>query len=191
MSTKDIAKFYEDGHASGDSGKWGAFVPHHLHQHRIDRMVATIEKLEIKEVLDVGCGIGVLAEHLDGIVERYVGVDPAKSLIEDAKTYRGYGYTHYIHGTVKDVKERFEAVACIGVLTHLRGVAVHDFLLDLSEKAEEFLILEAQHCDHYKGEFASHHPETLMAILSACGFQAMKVEFDVTKDSTFQIACWR
>ena len=58
-------------------------------------------------ILDLGCGLGHMVEHLEkiGLNVRYTGIDTSKKSIQQAYQFRE---ATYIHGTIFDIQDRYD-----------------------------------------------------------------------------------
>ena len=65
-------------------------------------------------ILDLGCGLGHMVEHLEkiGLNVRYTGIDTNKRSIQQAYQF---GETTYIHGTIFDIQDRYDWGLASGV----------------------------------------------------------------------------
>ena len=65
-------------------------------------------------ILDLGCGLGHMVEHLEkiGLNVRYTGIDTNKNSIQQAYQFRE---ATYIHGTIFDIQERYDWGLASGV----------------------------------------------------------------------------
>jgi len=65
-------------------------------------------------ILDLGCGLGHMVEHLEkvGLNVRYTGIDTNKWSIQQAYQFRE---ANYIHGTIYDVQDRYDWGLASGV----------------------------------------------------------------------------
>ena len=65
-------------------------------------------------ILDLGCGLGHMVEHLEkiGLNVRYTGIDTNKRSIQQAYQF---GEATYIHGTIFDIQERYDWGLASGV----------------------------------------------------------------------------
>ena len=65
-------------------------------------------------ILDLGCGLGHMVEHLEkiGLNVRYTGIDTNKSSIQQAYQF---GEATYIHGTIFDIQDRYDWGLASGV----------------------------------------------------------------------------
>jgi 2-polyprenyl-6-hydroxyphenyl methylase/3-demethylubiquinone-9 3-methyltransferase len=77
------------------------------------------------QILDVGCGAGLLAEAMAKQGASVTGVDPAARNIAIARQHaRDHGLAiDYVHGTIEDVPERrFDVVLNMEVVEHVEGL---------------------------------------------------------------------
>jgi len=65
-------------------------------------------------ILDLGCGLGHMVEHLEkiGLNVRYTGIDTNKNSIQQAYQFRE---ATYIHGTIFDIQDRYDWGLASGV----------------------------------------------------------------------------
>ena len=65
-------------------------------------------------ILDLGCGLGHMVEHLEkvGLNVRYTGIDTNKWSIQQAYQF---GEATYIHGTIFDIQDRYDWGLASGV----------------------------------------------------------------------------
>jgi len=65
-------------------------------------------------ILDLGCGLGHMGEHLEkiGLNVRYTGIDTNKRSIQQAYQFRE---ATYIHGTIFDIQDRYDWGLASGV----------------------------------------------------------------------------
>ena len=65
-------------------------------------------------ILDLGCGLGHMVEHLEkvGLNVRYTGIDTNKWSIQQAYQFRE---ATYIHGTIFDIQDRYDWGLASGV----------------------------------------------------------------------------
>ena len=65
-------------------------------------------------ILDLGCGLGHMVEHLEkiGLNVRYTGIDTNSWSIQQAYQFRE---ANYIHGTIYDVQDRYDWGLASGV----------------------------------------------------------------------------
>lgn len=72
-------------------------------RHDIDHYLALAQRLGSGDVVDVGCGTGVLASGLAARGHRTSGVDPAGAMLDVARNRPGGEQVTWIQGTVADL----------------------------------------------------------------------------------------
>lgn len=76
------------------------------------------------KVLDVGCGTGVIADHLLAQNCAFWGIDPSPNMIEQARTtFRTRSNAHFSVGSAEEIEfpdEFFDAVICMGVVERVK-----------------------------------------------------------------------
>ena len=83
----------------------------------VDFMVALAAELDAHTVVDVGCGTGQLAVALAAEGRRVIGVDPAKAMLDLARTREGADRVEWIWGDVGALAARPDVVADLIVMT--------------------------------------------------------------------------
>ena len=65
-------------------------------------------------ILDLGCGLGHMVEHLEkiGLNVHYTGIDTSKRSIQQAYQFRE---ATYVHGTIFDIQDRYDWGLASGV----------------------------------------------------------------------------
>jgi len=75
------------------------------------------------QTLDIGCGPGVMVDLLETRVEKYLGVDPADSMIQECvRQYSKHPKLSFQVGRIERINEadnRFDTSICMGVLEYL------------------------------------------------------------------------
>jgi ubiquinone/menaquinone biosynthesis C-methylase UbiE len=113
------AEIYDDMHVGeGDE-----------HGRALDRIRATLDRIEAKSVLDVGSGTGRALRYLLDTAPHLElrGVEPVPALIEQAVTENGIPRDSIISGTGERLPfpdDSFDAVLVLGVLHHVPRPAV-------------------------------------------------------------------
>lgn len=96
---------------------------HYYHQRVVIPGVLRLMGKGVCSVLDLGCGQGVLARHLDPTVV-YVGIDASSSLIERAATYFvGPNHQFFVHNLENplQINKKFSCAVCILALQNLKS----------------------------------------------------------------------
>ena len=128
MSTKNINSEYE--HFNKLSEEWwnenGKFnVLHRIRPVRIDYILSQLNTKNLKtlDILDVGCGGGLVSESLSRLGGRVTGVDFVENNIKVAQAHaRNKGlHINYMHGDVEKIKfeNKFDLIIIFEVLEHL------------------------------------------------------------------------
>ena len=122
-------------------------------------------------ILDFGCGVGHMIEHINdiGLRVNYTGIDLNKDAIRKAKTafmvsdimgirpMESPTGIVFSHGSVKDIKENYDWILASGVFNYKFPKAemnqTVNKLLDHANKGIAFNLLEAGHIIHPDYEF--------------------------------------
>jgi 2-polyprenyl-3-methyl-5-hydroxy-6-metoxy-1,4-benzoquinol methylase len=80
-----------------------------------------VKENNIKTIIDIGCGDFNWMKNFDfSLIDKYVGVDIVKSLIESNNLNFNNDKISFIHGNIIEYKiERYDLVICKDVLFHL------------------------------------------------------------------------
>ena len=119
----EIAKF--DALASRWWDPDGDFRPlHQINPLRLD-FIRQRARLPEAQVLDVGCGGGILAESMDKQGATVTGIDMAESPLSVARLHQAESGTNvtYLHSTAEGLAEQrpqeFDVVTCLEMLEHV------------------------------------------------------------------------
>ena len=122
-------------------------------------------------ILDFGCGVGHMIEHINdiGLRVNYTGIDLNKDAIRKAKTafmvsdimgirpMESPTGIVFSHGSVKDIKENYDWILASGVFNYkfpkAEMIQTVNKLLDHANKGIAFNLLEAGHIIHPDYEF--------------------------------------
>ena len=122
-------------------------------------------------ILDFGCGVGHMIEHINdiGLRVNYTGIDLNKDAIRKAKTafmvsdimgirpMESPTGIVFSHGSVKDIKENYDWILASGVFNYkfpkAEMIQTVNKLLDHANKGIAFNLLEAGHIVHPDYEF--------------------------------------
>jgi 2-polyprenyl-3-methyl-5-hydroxy-6-metoxy-1,4-benzoquinol methylase len=100
---------------------------------RIIKQLATrFDRAADVSLLDVGCGVGILHDHLGGTCARICGVDVSEVSIEAAKErHPDFEYRVMEGNQIPYPSAAFDIVTAINVLHHIDPEARRDFVLEL------------------------------------------------------------
>ena len=149
-------------------------------------------------ILDFGCGVGHMIEHINdiGLRVNYTGIDLNKDAIRKAKTafmvsdimgirpMESPTGIVFSHGSVKDIKENYDWILASGVFNYkfpkAEMIQTVNELLNHANKGIAFNLLEAGHIVHpdytfYKKDTITHYFNNSAQILENYG-----VDLDLT-----------
>jgi len=90
---------------------------------RRQRVYEMLEELKEGKVLDIGCGPGVMVDHLLNKGLEFYGVDLSKEMIEQCKQdFRHIPSAHFSVGRIEKIEfpdSFFNAVVCMGVVEYI------------------------------------------------------------------------
>ena len=131
-------------------------------------------------VLDFGCGVGHMAEHINklGLKVKYTGIDINKDAISRAtkafmlsdimgvRSMKASTGIVFSHGSVKDINENYDWILASGVFNYkfpkAEMIQTVNELLNHADKGVAFNLLEAGHIVHpdyvfYKKDIITHY----------------------------------
>jgi amino acid adenylation domain-containing protein len=146
-------RLYEETYAAGAAGPsfigWmssytGEPIPEAQMQEWLDQTVARIKALEPKRLLEIGCGVGLLVQHLAPKCERYVGTDISATALEGLKqwirTRPDLAHVELLQRTATELQDlpagAFDTVVLNSVVQYFPDI---DYLLDVVQGAVRLL----------------------------------------------------
>ncbi len=137
-------------------------------------------------ILDLGCGLGHMVEHLEktGLNVRYTGIDTNKWSIQQAYQFREATYTH---GSIFDIQEKYDWGLASGVFNiefpKLEMLETINELLSKSNKGVAFNLLSSSANNSLKYE--NYTPEEIVSHLK--GDVSVVENYGVENDFTIYI----
>ena len=137
-------------------------------------------------ILDLGCGLGHLVEHLEkvGLNVRYTGIDTNKWSIQQAYQFRE---ATYIHGSIFDIQEKYDWGLASGVFNiefpKLEMLETINELLSKANKGVAFNLLSSSANNSLKYE--NYTPEEIVSHLK--GDVSVVENYGVENDFTIYI----
>ncbi len=128
-----------------DSSKWwdkdGPFKPlHQLNPLRIEYIENQIQShypdknIRNLNILDIGCGGGLVSESLARIGAKVTAIDADKNAIKVAKSHaqKSNLEINYIHGCASDLDKKYDVVIALEIIEHVSDI--HAFIKICSER---------------------------------------------------------
>ena len=137
-------------------------------------------------ILDLGCGLGHMVEHLEktGLNVRYTGIDTNKWSIQQAYQFRE---ATYIHGSIFDIQEKYDWGLASGVFNiefpKLEMLETINELLLKSNKGVAFNLLSSSANNSLRYE--NYTPEEIVSHLK--GDVSVVENYGVENDFTIYI----
>ncbi len=137
-------------------------------------------------ILDLGCGLGHMVEHLEktGLNVRYTGIDTNKWSIQQAYQFRE---ATYIHGSIFDIQEKYDWGLASGVFNiefpKLEMLETINELLSKANKGVAFNLLSSSANNSLKYE--NYTPEEIVSHLK--GDVSVVENYGVENDFTIYI----
>ena len=137
-------------------------------------------------ILDLGCGLGHMVEHLEkiGLNVRYTGIDTNKWSIQQAYQFRE---ANYIHGTIYDVQDKYDWGLASGVFNvefpKLEMLETINELLSKVNKGVAFNLLSSSSNNNLTYE--NHTPDEIVPHLK--GDVSVVENYGVENDFTIYI----
>jgi 2-polyprenyl-6-hydroxyphenyl methylase/3-demethylubiquinone-9 3-methyltransferase len=128
-------------HFAKDSDKWwdenGPFKPLHrlnpVRMHYIkqqicdhyDRDADLLDSLSDLEILDIGCGGGLVCEALSRMGADVTGIDADSNAIETAKSHAALSdlNINYENGDAADLDQKFDVVCALEIIEHVSDIS--------------------------------------------------------------------
>lgn len=127
MEQEEITKFNQlAGEFWREGGAFSAL--HHINPCRIE-FIEQHKILTGMQILDIGCGGGILAESMALLGAEVCGIDLAEQVIEEAKRHaKNNGldieYRLIASDKIKDEEKRYDIVTCMDMLEHVDDPAL-------------------------------------------------------------------
>ncbi len=142
----------EINHFAKDSSKWwdedGPFKPlHRLNPVRMEyiegQITAHYKSLDNLNILDIGCGGGLVAEELAHMGANVTGVDADANAIEVAKNHaKASGLDiNYICDDAQNLEEQYDVVIALEILEHVTDVSTFIEICKARLKPDGLLIM--------------------------------------------------
>lgn len=125
-------------HFAKDSSHWwdenGPFKPlHRLNPVRLkyikeqicdhfDKNFEDFNALQGLDILDIGCGGGLVCEPLARLGANVTGVDADENAVSVAKEHAGELEINYISGDAQDIDQKFDVVLALEVIEHVSDI---------------------------------------------------------------------
>lgn len=134
-------------------------------------MKETVEGLNPKSVLEVGCGDGGMIGALDRSIPRRMGVDVCKEAIAFAKAF--FSDVEFSAMDAAEVQETFDVVMAVEVLEHIPDHSVSRFLRILADRTKTgghvFLSVPSNNIPLKEKHFRHYDEQRLRSELQASG----------------------
>ena len=122
---------------------FGAALPQYRYQRRkYERMLSTLPSRRYGEVLDIGCGLGVLARQLAAFGENVLGLDISITAVIEARARSpGFDNLSFVQGDIMDFKaagRQFDLIVLADTLYYLAPLS-DDRLKTIAAKMHDLL----------------------------------------------------
>ena len=162
---------------------------------------ARMSDSEVRRWLDLGCGTGLVASALEGVIKigESVGVDITQNMIHQAADKNLYH--HLIHGdatdALRELSGAFDLITAIDLFAYLGDV--REFLTLISERLSDRGIFVFTHAHVMEGSFKldtfgrfSHSSDYLEKLIAKSGLKVVaqepaQLKFDMGGDAKGQI----
>ena len=92
----------------------------------LNKDISTSKPLKNLNILDIGCGGGILCEPLKRLGAKVTGIDTNKFAIEVAKNHarQNHLFIDYYNSSIENFssKKKFDLVTCMEVLEHIKNI---------------------------------------------------------------------
>ena len=104
---------------------------------------------QLGTVIDIGCGVGAPAQYLDGLYQRYIGIDQSEEMIRAATIFhQTRGDTEFLSTNIKTVPladSIADVILSVGALHHMSDLdAVMSSLVRLAKPGAVLVVIEPQ-----------------------------------------------
>lgn len=103
---------------------------------------------DITSVLDLGCGDGVVASHLNLYGASYLGVDCIPERVEHNRRLWGHLGLDFIHDDARTFAPQADLVLIKDVIQHWSNVEIHDWLAYLKSLHYPFKFMLVTNCSY-------------------------------------------
>ena len=138
----DIYKTNEWGYGSGLGSVYEFAKPY------IPCILDVIKDNNIKTVLDYGCGDWQFSKYIkwNMLVDKYIGVDVAKKIIENNIKEYSSEYIEFQYIDKNFIIPKVDLIICKDVLQHLPNLEVAKLIKEFKKKSKYILITNDIHC---------------------------------------------
>jgi len=187
---EQIRGSYAEAHKQYGDTSAAQFTPKGRHEERFRPAIELLKRGSFRSILDYGCGLGFLLEHLiaEGVPIEYTGWDITPSFISSCNRRFGSIGNFKVIDPLAPLSGSFDAVVCSGVfnlstsqdssasleyvrtrLASLLSIAREFLLCDFLSPYVDFTQPDAQHID----------PSTVVGWLIDLGFRRFQIRHDL------------
>lgn len=185
-----IRGLYSDSHRRHGDTVGAVLTPKGRQEQRFKPIIEELKKGEVKSLLDYGCGIGLLLDHLNlhKLSTAYTGWDMTPSFIESCRARFGGSGQFAVVDPESELTGNFDMVICSGVFNLATSQSgenslnyVHRKLLNLMKLTNRVLICDflSPYVD-FQQEYAQHiRSEVITDWLVAAGYRRFVIRHDL------------